>query len=155
MVNEKERRYMASYRALIITFLLIGIQAMAETSIGVKYMNFLEIFHCGQGVDLAKEIDDLFAPTIKKVVNLREIAHNRDQLFKQAADVKNRYGITSFKVHEYLDIPEKNTCVIRWEIAYHDGDVESVITVVKGNAEDKIIEINEVFGQKGIYEWQD
>lgn len=80
-------------------------------------------------------------------------SNNRADTFKQMGKVKADYGLNEIIVYEYLETADKQKCAIRWEISYDDGDVESVITLVKANLEGLIEEINEVFGQKGVYEW--
>ncbi|MGE0009631.1 MAG: hypothetical protein AB7F19_03745 [Candidatus Babeliales bacterium] len=124
-----------------------------EKSVGEKYIEFLRVFTAPQDADLSKEIKTLFTPTAKKVVNLREVSTNWAETLKQMNAVKTEFGIQEIKVHEYLETADKRTGIIRWEITYNDGDVESVITIIKANAQGLIEEINEVFGQKGIYEW--
>ncbi len=126
---------------------------MVSKSIGEKYIDFLNVFRAARGADLSKEIEALFAPTLKKVVNSREISRNRTETFKQMNEIKEDYGIQSMLVHEYLETADKRKCAIRWEISYDDGDVESVITIITANKDGLIDEINEVFGQKDIYEW--
>ena len=126
---------------------------MVSKSIGEKYIDFLQLFKASRGADLSQEIEALFAPTLKKVVNSCEISKNRTETFKQMNAVKEDYGIQSILVHEYLEAADKRKCAIRWEISYADGDIESVITIISTNQEGLIEEVNEVFGQKNSYEW--
>lgn len=138
----------------LLSVLTCGGDTMAmQKTIGEKYMDFLKLFKTMSEAQLEKEVESLFAPNLKKVVNLRELSNNRADTFKQMSKVKAEYGLNDIIVYEYLETGDKQKCAIRWEISYDDGDVESVISVIKANAEGLIEEINEVFGQKGVYEW--
>lgn len=123
----------------------------ANVSIGHRYIDFLHKFKEAQGIGLSQEIDDLFSPDMIKVVNSKRVCENRKEAFAQMEEVRSTYQPHSIKIHEYVDAG--NQCVIRWEIGYADNTTESVITIVSANQDGLITEINEVFGEKEVYNW--
>ncbi len=126
---------------------------MASKSIGEKYIDFLKSFIDMSEAQLEKEVETLFAPDLKELVNLSELSKSRVETLKQMKKVKADKAIKSIMVHEYFETADKQKCAILLEILYTDGEVDSVISIVKANTQGLIGEINQVFGQKDIHEW--
>lgn len=120
------------------------------TPIGQRYIEFLLKFSKNRDPEAMRLI---LAPDAKKVVNSRVICTNRDQIFQQMIDINDECGFLSLEVHQLIESVDKNVNVLRWEITYGDNTTESVITVITSNNEGQIVEINEVFGNKEVYNW--
>ena len=100
-----------------------------------------------------KTFQALFSPNVVKLVNSKLICQNQAQLLEQMLDVKNTYGIYTIVPLEI--IVSGQSTVIHWELTYTDGDPsEVIISILKANDKDEIVEINEVFGEKDVYQWQ-
>lgn len=96
---------------------------------------------------------ELFSPDVRKVVNSNVICGNRDQLLDQMEDVIKTYGIKQVDLLESIRSVDQATHVIRFEISYQDNTTEAVITIIRCDDTGVIREINEVFGEKGVYQW--
>lgn len=59
--------------ALLSVLTCGGNTMVMQKSIGEKYIDFLKSFKAMSEVQLEKEVNTLFAPNLKKVVNLREL----------------------------------------------------------------------------------
>ena len=95
----------------------------------------------------------LFSPDVRKVVNSNVICSNRDQLLDQMEDVIKTFGIKQVDLLESIRSVDQTTHVIRFEISYQDNTTEAVITIIRCDDTGVIREINEVFGEKGVYQW--
>lgn len=127
---------------------------MQTKTIGQLYIEFLQLFKDSNDADLSKEIEALFSPTLIKVINSYQISKNRTETFKQMNEIRVNSKPFLIRIHEYLESADHRKCAIRWEISYADDNTtESVITIITANGEGLIAEINEVFGEKNIYQW--
>lgn len=139
---------------LIMSNLVISKEMFMQTdTVALRYIAFLDMFHQSKSNNLISEISSLFSPEIKKVVNSQTVCSNREELIKQMDDVVEACGIEATKLLEFIMSNDNKSCVLRWEITYKDNTAESIITILKYDEKGSITEINEVFGQKGIYQW--
>jgi hypothetical protein len=96
----------------------------------------------------------LFASNVKKIINSQLICNNRNELMQQMFDVWNTSGgVEKIDLLESISNADNSIEIIRFEIFFKDGAVESVITILKKNEQGLLCEINEVFGEKCIYQW--
>ena len=138
---------------LAVVFLITNITHTMEnhmtkaTPIGQQYINLISQFEKGVA-------QKLFVSNAKKIVNSKVICNNRDQLLSQMQDIKETFGITKINLLELITGIDPRINVIRFEITYGDNTTESVISIIKCDDSGLIEEINEVFGEKEIYQWQ-
>lgn len=123
---------------------------MTIKPIGQRYVDFLRTFEATSSM---QEIEALFSPTVKKMVNSNIVSHNRDELVKQMRDVINNYGAVSSTINllELIVGKNENINVIRFQILYKDNSTECVISIITCDDKGMIQEINEVFGDKKAY----
>lgn len=95
----------------------------------------------------------LFAPNIKKIVNSKVVCADFDQVIGQMKSIEQTPGVNNMHVLELIEAKDSHINVLRFEIAYKDKTIESVITILKRNDNGQIEEINEVFGEKDVYQW--
>ncbi|MDR3646213.1 MAG: hypothetical protein P4L22_01590 [Candidatus Babeliales bacterium] len=143
-----------------IILLLISLNLLCSESlkmetkpIGLRYLDFLKVFAIPNQDNFSKEIESLFSPDIKKVVNSNLVCKDRNQLLEQMNDVKKTYGLGYMELLELFIDKNTNSNILSWEIKYKDNTVETVITILKYNELDLITEINEVFGEKEVYKF--
>ncbi len=117
------------------------------SSIGQKYFDSLANIRqdgFAQGLEL-------LSPSVKKTVNLEVVCTNRDQVGRQMQDLL-KFGIKKIKLLELIEVDNK--IILRLEITYDDNTIEAVISVLTTDDQGLIEEINQVFGEKGAYQWQ-
>jgi len=122
---------------------------MESTYIGQKYITFLNILKTG---NFTKELELLFSPDIKKVVNSKLVCTDRAQLSKQMGDVVSTYGIKNVNLVELINSDDHKKNVIRFELTYNDNSTDSVISILTPDEHGLISEINEVAGEKHGHE---
>jgi hypothetical protein len=120
-------------------------------TIGQKYINFIGRL---DNKDSIGALESLFSPSIKKVINSKVICSDREQLRQQMFDVLNiSGGVDKIDLFENIMSRDNGINIICFEITFKDGAVESVISIIKSNSAGLIEEINEVFGEKEVYQW--
>lgn len=153
----KKYRSLLSLGLLILQFSLYSQEIfMHQKSIGIRYIDFLQQFIKKNDIDteLTQEVEALFSPDIKKIINSQVICTTRNNLLKQMTDIKATYAPHSVTLLEHLQAPGHKD-IIRWEISYtQDNTSETVITILTYTDNNVITEINEVFGEKNMYEWK-
>lgn len=116
-------------------------------------MQYIDLISHLDDENSTKNLESLFSPLVKKIVNSRTVCIDRNQLTKQMYDIQNNYGVDKINLLECIIGNNDKTNVIRFEITYKDGTTESVISILKCDEKGCIEEINEVFGEKEIYQW--
>ena len=151
------------YLFTIFTLLVTNISIHSESN---NHMNSSVLF--GQEyIDLIHELvkdkfndtslstlKKLFAPNIKKVVNSKTICTNIDQVTAQMKNIEQTDGVDNIKVLELIESKNSHINILQFEITYKNNSTESVITILKRNDKGQIEEVNEVFGEKDVYQWQ-
>lgn len=146
---------MKIHSVLLIVLMLSSVKSYSHTD--RKYMS--ETTSIGQRyLDLIRQFtkDDahlIFSSDVKNVINSKVICNNRNELISQMSDIIETFGVKKIELLELIVSSDKVN-VIRFEITYGDDTTESYITIIKCNDEGLIEEINEVFAEKGGYQWQ-
>ncbi len=143
----------------LLVFIGIAITCNSEATslrssimpIGNRYIEFIRQMPTDK-LDSRWEL--LFCISVKKVINSKTVCSNRAQLIEQMCDVKKTYGIAQVQLLELIESIDPKINVIRFEITYNDQSIETVITIITCDEKGLIKEINEVFGEKEIYQWQ-
>lgn len=131
----------------VVTLACLSCKALDyKDTIGQRYFDFIS----QSNQDRAEE---LFSPTVKKIINSKLVCDNRDQLISQMQQVKDTFGIKKIEQLELIHDEVNFVSVIRFEITWNDDTTESIISIIKGDGTGLITEINEVFGEKAVYEW--
>jgi aminoglycoside 6'-N-acetyltransferase len=119
-------------------------------SIGQRYIALLQ--QLSQDEQIERECAALFSPSLKKITNSQIICEGLADYQKQ---IKDFHATEKLKQVELLEIiKSENSDVVRFEITYQDGSVDTVISLLKYDDSGKIEEINQVYGTKGAYLWQ-
>lgn len=142
------------FLVFIISF-LFNLNANEESKnmlIGNQYINAIKKISISKN---ANEATSLFASNVKKIVNSNVICDNREQLLKQMNHFLSTDTIKEVRLLELIEASHQKANVIWLEFFYDDGDVESVMTILKYNDQNEIEEINDVYGQKHAYSWQE
>jgi hypothetical protein len=122
--------------------------------VGQRYFEFVKLFTEVNREDFSQELAKTFAADVTKIINGRLVCTNSQDMLRHMKDVKNKHGISNVVLHELIRSDDNRANVIRWDITYKDNTTESIITIVKYTNDNLITEINGVFGDKGIYDWQ-
>lgn len=118
-------------------------------SVGQRYIELLEKLSRDELID--KDIVFLFSPFLKKTTNSQLICQG---LVDYQAQIMHFHVTENLKQIELLEIlkTEKGE-IVRFEITYADGTIDTVISILTCDQQRKIKEINQVYGAKGAYSW--
>lgn len=125
-----------------------------QAPIGQRYIEFLGLLTNYDPNQFNKDVEALFSPSVKKIVNSKTVCTNLTELVGQMQDIIQTHGIKKVNLLELIKSTDPRINVLRFEISYNDNTIESVITIVKCNDAGLIEEINEVFGEKEAYQWE-
>lgn len=151
------------YCAIVFTFITINTTLYSESNncmpasipFGQRYIDLMSQFIKEKfNADYLVTLKQLFAPNVKKIVNSNIVCTNLDQLIAQIKSVEQIYGIDNIHVLELIESKDARINVLRSEVIYKDKTIECVVTILKCNDNGLIEEINEVFGEKAVYQWQ-
>ncbi len=118
---------------------------------GQQYLDFIVHLDSAQ---FLQQSNLLFASNVKKIVNSQLICNNRNELMQQMFNVWDASGgVEKVDLLESISNADNSIEIIRFEIFFKDGAVESVISILKKDDDGLLYEINEVFGEKCIYQW--
>ncbi len=118
--------------------------------IGQKYFEYLSQVQKNGAAQGA----EILSPIVKKVVNSRILCTSRDQAIKQLQELVDTYGIKKIELLKIAIGADSRENYIRFEITYDDQSVDTVASFLTCDDEGRIKEINQVYGEKGAFDWQ-
>lgn len=123
-----------------------------ELSVAQRYIAVLQ--KLSTGTSLEEDITQLFSPSITKITNSKVICAGRSNLLKQLYHFHTTDRIENVELLETIQSADCKQYVVRFEIAYEGGSVDTVIAILKCDSSEQIIEINQVYGEKASYSWE-
>jgi len=121
-------------------------------SVGQRYIECIEMLR--QGEDIVDFGQHLFASDIELTINSHPICNNRENLLKQMNEIARVEGVTDLKLLNNFELSDKKVNIVHFEISYKDGVTEVAMTALTYNDDNKIININCVYGEKSSYSWK-
>jgi len=126
---------------------------MQHTTIAQRYIDFLIRFGSTENQKTVQpnEMESIFAPICKKVMNGAVLTNSREEIYTQLQEATNYLNGWTINVYNENTLvnAENNVCVIHYDITTKSLGTMIVIKYLTMNQDGLIKEINEVYNQKG------
>ena len=144
---------MSNYSLLILFgCLFTQVSTKDLASVGQRYISVLQ--KLSTGANIKEDLAQLFSPSITKITNSKFICAGHSNLLKQLYHFHTTDRIKNVQLLETIQSADCKQYVVRFEITYEGGSVDTVIAILKCDDNGQIAEINQVYGEKASYSWE-
>lgn len=113
--------------------------------IGRSYLDLLKRIGVERTKEYAQEVESLFAPSCKKIVNGEVWYESRDDFLPQLLSTGKAAGLWNIQNLAIIPGIDGKTVVIHFIAPTENIGIWNAITILRCNEQQKIIEIDEIF----------